>query len=1763
MTSFQIGGNQDPKMTDSSSITEHDLFADFITGNPEPTEPDEMPTELNSAFMTHRHQQEQRITDAIAAVEQELSQETEQAQIALTQIKAELETVGALKKPDVLKGVDRLSALVQGVQQGVKGHLSDVVQKQFSQARQSIQQVAHHLRRTQELDPLLQAVVASVQQFLGTERSLIYRFEGSDRGMVVAEALDTGWTPMLSESLPALCFGLGQAVDYQRQQIVVLDHVSRSTTTPYQKQLIDKFQIQSMVVVPIVLGGTPWGLLVAHQCSNLRHWQETDIYYLTRIVAEIIPNLQVHSFRLKQKQWAEQNHILTLIVNQIYQATTVDNVFRTATEEVRRQIKCDRVAIYRFNQDWSGEFIAESVASGWTNLMQEQFDNPVLRANISECSVKDLVQQNPQIIDTYLRETNGGRFSQGEVYRVCNDVYNSDFSQCYIQILERYQAKAYVMVAIYDNHKLWGLMAAYQCSGSRLWSDAEIAMLTQVGTQLNIALQQSTQTTRLTQAVKREQAIAKLVPRILQAKDEPTMFRLAVQELRQLLNCDRVGVYRFTDDWSGEFVSESVASGWVPVVGPDIKTVWEDTHLQETQGGRYAKQESFVVDDIYTIGHSPCHIEILEQFQVKAYMIAPIFYQDKLWGLLGAYQNSSRRDWQEEEVQLLKQIGTQLGVALQQIVYTRRLTETNQREQLLAKIIQRLRDSVDIDDLFKITVREVRRFMKADRVGIFQFYPNTGYDDGEFVAEDVDPSYPSAIAAKIHDHCFGDQYADKYRDGRVQAVADIYNGGLSDCHIDVLADFEVRANLIIPLVRSRELWGLLCVHQCSEPREWTEDEIEFLKRIADQSSIALQQAESTQKIKAAFEQEQALNRVFSRIRQASNLDTIFSTATQEVRRLLGVERVTIYRFRPDFFGDFINESDAGGFPKLVGSGWEDPYLHEHRGGRFRDNLPLVVDDIHTGETIWQNDGFNLRASKILLTDCHIEALEFYQAKSCTVVSIFKGDELWGLLSAFQNTGTRHWTENDVKLMMQVASQMGIAIQQAEATEKLKIAFEQEQALNRVIARIRQSSDLDSIFSTTTQEVRRLLGIERVTIYKFRNDFFGDFINESDAGGFPKLAGSGWEDPYLNEHQGGRFRDNIPLVVDNIHAGETLWQNNSLQLDAPRKPLTDCHVEALEFYQAKSCAVVSIFKGNQLWGLLSAFQNTSIHHWTKNEVNLLMQVATQIGVGIQQAEYIAQIEAQSHQLARQAEREKNYARVIGQIGQRFIERIKRQDLNLEELLTSTTRDVRQALQTDRVGIYRFDPDWSGEFIVEDFGGEWIPLVGTEFARVKDTYLKDNQGGRYRQNQSLQVNNIYAAGHSECHIDLLASWGTKAYMISPIFKGDDLWGLLGAYQNSDTRQWDDTEISLLNQVGSQLGNALLQAEVIEQVQAQSQQLSTLAEQEKIANSQLQQRIVQMLSAVRPALQGDLTVRAPVTEDAVGTIADAYNNTIQSLRKLVTQVKTAASEVGETSQASGGAIAQLTQQTQQELTQITKALQQLASMVSATQSVAQDAQRVETAVQRANETVEQGDSAMNLTVEGILAIRETVSEATKKIKRLSESSQKISKVVSLIGNFTTQTQLLALNAAIEATRAGEYGRGFAVVADEVRSLAQQSSEATGEIETLVQEIQAETSAVSTAMDAGIQQVVQGTHLVTQTRQSLNDIVTATAQIRELIQGITSSTQAQIQQSDAVTQAMNDVAAIAQTTSSNSTQIATSFQALLNTAEDLQKSVGQFRVQ
>ncbi|WP_310425036.1 GAF domain-containing protein [Chamaesiphon sp. VAR_48_metabat_135_sub] len=184
------------------------------------------------------------------------------------------------------------------------------------------------------------------------------------------------------------------------------------------------------------------------------------------------------------------------------------------------------------------------------------------------------------------------------------------------------------------------------------------------------------------------------------------------------------------------------------------------------------------------------------------------------------------------------------------------------RQQALFDVITRLRSPLDLETIFQSTATEVRQLMAADRVGMFRFYPESHWNDGEFVSEDVDADFSSAMVNKIHDHCFGDRFAVHYQQGRVQAVADIHNAGLSDCHIKILAQFQVRANLIVPLLQGDHLWGLLCIHQCRAPRQWQETEIEFVRQIANHLGVALHHAELLAKLQAEIiDRQQAQQRV--------------------------------------------------------------------------------------------------------------------------------------------------------------------------------------------------------------------------------------------------------------------------------------------------------------------------------------------------------------------------------------------------------------------------------------------------------------------------------------------------------------------------------------------------------------------------------------------------------------------------------------------------------------------------------------------------------------------------------------------------------------------------------------------------------------------------------------------------------------------------------------------------------------------------------------
>ncbi|BAU64293.1 methyl-accepting chemotaxis protein [Stanieria sp. NIES-3757] len=367
---------------------------------------------------------------------------------------------------------------------------------------------------------------------------------------------------------------------------------------------------------------------------------------------------------------------------------------------------------------------------------------------------------------------------------------------------------------------------------------------------------------------------------------------------------------------------------------------------------------------------------------------------------------------------------------------------------------------------------------------------------------------------------------------------------------------------------------------------------------------------------------------------------------------------------------------------------------------------------------------------------------------------------------------------------------------------------------------------------------------------------------------------------------------------------------------------------------------------------------------------------------------------------------------------------------------------------------------------------------------------------------------------------------------------------------------------NNLVTQVKQLLLQQnESLQELEQARQQAELFARQQQEKNESLQQELMELLGDVDGAASGDLTVRSRINEGEIGIVADFFNAIIESLREVVSQVKQAATQVNTSIGMDQGAIGRLAEEALQQTDKIGKTLMSVEQMTRSIQQVAENAQTAAQVTQLAATKAETGGASMERTVSSILQLRQTIDETAEKVKSLGDASQQISRVISLINQIAMQTNLLAINASIEAARAGAEGKGFAVVAEEVGELATQSAQATKEVEKILAKIQKETAQVVEAMAIGTTQVVEGTRLAEDTKQSLEQIVQISRQIDELVQSISSATVSQAETSQTVAQLMEQVARVSENTSTASRQVSSSLENTVAIARQLQASVNTFK--
>lgn len=417
---------------------------------------------------------------------------------------------------------------------------------------------------------------------------------------------------------------------------------------------------------------------------------------------------------------------------------------------------------------------------------------------------------------------------------------------------------------------------------------------------------------------------------------------------------------------------------------------------------------------------------------------------------------------------------------------TRKSAETNlrlqaERDRLLVQITSRIRQSLDLEAIWNAAVVEVRALLNADRVLFYRFAPDWS---GTVVAESVADTWVSMQGHSVRDHCFAtDGYIDAYLNGRVHVVHDVERAGFTDCHLEFLQQWQVRANLLVPVLQGQKLYGLFAVQQCDRPRYWQAWEVEFLQKISDHLSIALQQSQLYEQTQQQAQYQQALNRVTQLIRNSLELDTIFTTATTEIGKLLGVEQVNLVQYSEQQRWTVVGSYSCSTRPILTSE-------------QCTDAVHRVAHLLRAFQTICLNH--NLERGDDSLTE--YPELRAHLVQLCPawlMIPLRVSDQLWGNLTLI-HTGHLHcWQPADIELVSAVADQLVIAIQQSQLYQRLQFANQELErlattdSLTGVANRLRFDDYLKQVWQQLQREQQSLaLILFDVDYFKRLNDQLG-------------------------------------------------------------------------------------------------------------------------------------------------------------------------------------------------------------------------------------------------------------------------------------------------------------------------------------------------------------------------------------------------------------------------------------------------------------------------------------------------------------------------------------------------------------------------------------------------------------------------------------------------------------------------------------------------
>ena len=632
-------------------------------------------------------------------------------------------------------------------------------------------------------------------------------------------------------------------------------------------------------------------------------------------------------------------------------------------------------------------------------------------------------------------------YRQGHIGLMAN-IDAPNVEPCYVQLLRQFEVKANLVVPILQNERLWGLLIAHECAAPREWKQTEVAAVHRLSTQLGIALQKAELYQQLQLELQEQQQ------REQKIREQAAALDRAHKLLQLFIRYAPVGIAMFNREM--EYVA--VSQRWV---------------------------DQYALDSIESTLNR-CHYDIFPEIPEHWKQV----HQRCLAGAIEKCDDDRfvREDgttqWISWEVHPWYQTDQEIGGIIIFSIDVSRLKQSQQDRQASEQQIQR--QLAEIEAIYQsapIGLNVLDRDLRFVRINE-RLAEINGLSVEEHLGRSVREILPGLVETAEH------------------LLQNIIETGEPLMNVEIRGETPAQPGVeriwlesFLPLKNGDQVIGISTVCEEITERKAAEEALKSAK-----AELEIRVAERTADLQHSKNRLSLLWNMTQKIRQSLELSEILATATQEARKVLQAERVAVYRFNPDWTGNFIAESVEMGWVKLVESdcqlAWKDTYLQEHQGGRFRNHGIFKVDDIYDSD----------------LEFCHVELLEQIQAKAYVAVPIFMGETLWGLLAIYQNSAPRHWQDQEIELLQQISQQLAIAIHQSHLYNQLQLELKERQQAE---AKIR---DGEQRWRSLLENVRLLVVVlDPQGTIEYVNPFLSEITGYSSA----ELLGKNWFETILS------------------------------------------------------------------------------------------------------------------------------------------------------------------------------------------------------------------------------------------------------------------------------------------------------------------------------------------------------------------------------------------------------------------------------------------------------------------------------------------------------------------------------------------------------------------------------------------------------------------------------------------------------------------------